>query len=580
MKKSFLTICLLTFLVAISAQDINTPLFKVGNDAVTAAEFIKTFNKNNSFSKATESELREYLDLYISFKLKVRDGIDSKIDTTSSFQAELAAYKKQSAQPYMIDKVVTEQLIKEAIERSKFMVLASHILIFCDADATPKDTLATYQKALDIRKKILSGDISFSDAAVEFSEDPSARDEVTKTGRIRRGNKGDLEYFTAFDLIYPFETTAYNTPVGEHSMPVRSKFGYHIIWVHDKTPYVSNVEISQISLLDTAARHGRISPNVKEKLDLIEKAINSGEDFGSIAEKFTDDPSSKTNGGKVDPFTPTRGRLPGSYVKQVIALEKEQISKPISSAIGWHIVKLDEITKPEFKDEELRLNVIPKVQKDSRSSKSIESFVTKLKKEYKYSEKGKDAAFKSLLKEINKINEIPEENQLLAIPEIKKLKPLAKYANQTITAKEFIHFLNRFTGIDLNHQAGKFLAEYFDNYAKEHVLKYELEHLETKYPEYQELVNEYHHGMILFEMNNERIWSESLRDTAQMEIFYENNKRLYSDAHGNPKPFKEVKSTVLTDFQNDMEIKWLNGLKKRYPVWINEDLFKAIVKNK
>ncbi len=144
-----------------------------------------------------------------------------------------------------MDKEVTEQLIQEAIDRSKQMVRASHILIMVAEDASPKDTLAAYNRALDIRKKLISEALTFPEAAVQLSEDPSARDEVGRNGKIQHGNKGDLGYFTAFDLIYPFETAAYNTPVDGYSMPVRSQFGYHLIWVQDKQPVVAKINISQ-----------------------------------------------------------------------------------------------------------------------------------------------------------------------------------------------------------------------------------------------------------------------------------------------------------------------------------------------
>jgi peptidyl-prolyl cis-trans isomerase SurA len=356
MKKSILSICFAAFLLVVCAQNKNDILFTVGEDAVTVTEFINTFNKNNSLTKATENELRDYLDLFINFKLKVKDGIDSQIDTSFIFQSELASYRAQSAQQYLVDKEVSEQLIQEALERSKQMVRASHILIMLPADALPKDTLIAYNRALEIRRKIISGEITFPEAAIQFSEDPSVRDEIARNGRIQHGNKGDLGYFTAFDLIYPFETAAYNTPVGGYSMPVRSQFGYHLIWVQDKHPLVTKINISQILFLDTAARFGRMSPAVKEKLTLIQEALKNGEDFITLAEEYTEDPMSKAAGGRIEPFSPNR--RPGDYVKQAISLEKDQISAPFPSVIGWHIIKLNELTLPETKDEEMRYTVI------------------------------------------------------------------------------------------------------------------------------------------------------------------------------------------------------------------------------
>ncbi|MCL2434929.1 MAG: peptidylprolyl isomerase [Lentimicrobiaceae bacterium] len=577
MKKIILSICLLTFLYVASAQNMNAALFTVGKESVTATEFINTFNKNNVLATATESELRDYLDLFINFKLKVMDGIDTQIDTAVDFQRELASYKAQSAQSYLVDKEVTEQLIKEAIERSKYMLRASHILIVVEADASPKDTLIAYNKALDIRKKILSGAITFHEAAVQFSEDPSARDEV-RGGRPQYGNRGDLGYFSAFDLIYPFETVAYNTPVGDISMPVRTQFGYHLVWVQDRQPAILKIDISQILLLDTAARSGRISPQVQERLTLIEEALKDGEDFATLAEKYTEDPVSKEKGGRLDPFPPNR--RPGDFTKQVISLKEDQVSTPFPSMIGWHIIKLHELVAPETKDEEMRYTIVTKIQRDARSTKSVESLLKKLKKEYNFSDKGKSAAFNLLLKKLNTVTTLPPATDLLALSGINKLKPMATFADQTVTIQDFIHYLDRFQGKELNKQAETFLNTHYENFIKETILKYEYENLENKYPEYKELIKEYHHGIILFEMNNERVWSESLKDSVKLEAFYEKIKINYLDAEGNPKPLMEIRSTVLTEYQDELEREWLIALRERYPVWINEELFQSILKNK
>jgi len=578
MKKSILSVWLLAFLFVANAQDMNTVLFKVGEDAVTASQFINTFNKNNSLSKATEAELRDYLELYINFKLKVKDGLDSQIDTVSTFQKELTTYRYQSAQPYLTDKEVTEQLITEAIERSKLMVRASHILISCEPGASPKDSSAAYQKILDIRKKLISGAITFPDAAVQFSDDPSVKNEKGRDGRIQYGNKGDLGYFSAFDLIYPFENAAYNTPVGEYSMPIRSQYGYHLIWVQDKQPLVSKINISQILLLDTAAHLGEITPAIKEKLTHIEEALKNGEDFAALAEKNTDDPKSRANRGRLDPITPNL--RPGNFIKQAISLEKEQISKPFPSVIGWHIIKLHDLVMPEVKEDEVRPAMISKIQRDSRSSKSVESLVAKLKKEYKFAEKGKKAAFTLLLKKLDNEKSMLPATDLMAIPGIGKLKPLATYANQTIPVQIFINYLDAFQGVDLNNQAQSFLNVQYANLVRENIIKYEFENLETKYPEYKELISEYHHGMILFEMNNEKIWAQALKDSVEFEAFYEETKLNYLDKEGNPKSLPQVRSAVLTEYQNKLENEWLLLLKERYPVWINEELLKSILKNK
>ena len=106
-----------------------------------------------------------------------------------------------------------------------------------------------YKKAMSIRERALKGE-DFNALAAELSEDPSARDyeEIPGVRKAYKGNKGELGYFSVFDMVYPFETGAYNTEVGSISMPIRSSFGYHIIKVNSKTPASGYIRAAHIFL--------------------------------------------------------------------------------------------------------------------------------------------------------------------------------------------------------------------------------------------------------------------------------------------------------------------------------------------
>ena len=163
-----------------------------------------------------------------------------------SFIDELAGYRKQLAQPYLIDEQMNKSLLQEAYNRKTEDIRASHILIKVDRNAAPSDTLIAFKKVMALRKRIMKGE-DFGKLAMENSDDLSARDRTIENRNVK-GNKGDLGYFTVFDMVYPFETGAYNTPVGEVSMPVRSDFGYHLIKVTDRKPALGRVQVAHILL--------------------------------------------------------------------------------------------------------------------------------------------------------------------------------------------------------------------------------------------------------------------------------------------------------------------------------------------
>ncbi|MDB5269183.1 MAG: peptidylprolyl isomerase, partial [Hymenobacter sp.] len=196
----------------------------LGTYPVPANEFAYVYRKNNSSAPdyGTRQSVSDYLDLYTNFRLKVLEAEQKGLDTTQAFKRELEGYRQQLAQPYLTEKSVTDQLVREAYDRMSQEVNASHILIRVAPDATPQDTLIAYQKIEKLRQQALS-DTDFGQLARANSEDPSARE-----------NGGKLGYFTAMQMVYPFESAAYKTPVGQVSQPIRTRFGYHIIKVNDK----------------------------------------------------------------------------------------------------------------------------------------------------------------------------------------------------------------------------------------------------------------------------------------------------------------------------------------------------------
>ena len=223
-------------------------LITIGDKQISAREFMDTYEKNNVKTDVIDKKnIDEYLDLYIDFKLKVTEAENLKMDTMPSFVKELKNYREQLAKPYFSNDDITEELVREAYERMQYDVNAAHILIKCDAKALPVDTLAAYNKAMSVRERILKGE-DFGTVAMEMSEDPSARDmaEIPGVRKAYTGNRGELGYFTAFDMVYPFETGVYTTEVGEVSMPIRSDFGYHVIKVNSKTPALGLVRAAHI----------------------------------------------------------------------------------------------------------------------------------------------------------------------------------------------------------------------------------------------------------------------------------------------------------------------------------------------
>lgn len=578
-KVLFLTVSLVLLSWTFShAQNDDPVLMMVGSETVTKSDFVKAYQKNSMLSEATEADLREYLRLYTDYRMKVQEAKAMKLDTAKVFQREWESYKNQYAQQYLIDTEVSDQLLEETIDRARYHVRASHLLILLPEDASPKDTLAAYHKIMKIRDEILNG-LDFNEAAERYSEDKSAQNHINpQTNRTQYGNRGELGYFSVLEMIYPFETAAYSTPVGQVSMPVRTQFGYHLVYVQDKIPAVAKLYVSQIFIKDTAALNKAASHEAEmKKCAYIKQKFQEGITFDSLAAECSDDPATKNNGGRMEPFAPNR--RPGNYVHAALKLKQGGISEPVPSSIGWHILRLDSVIYTTVNDE-FKYMIKNRLARDSRSKKSKESLVEKLKVEYNYQESGKKAAMKFFKKNMADNYFQSKHVAVDSLKGIEKLKPMCTFADQSITPREFGQYLNRYQGAQLKGSMVSFLDQIFPNFVSDKILRYESTQLMAKYPEYRDVVNEVYDGLMIYEINSAKVWNAAIEDTVGTQLFYEQIKSQFATGDTlNPyKPFEEVRAVVISQYQDKLEKEWVEELHRKYPVKLNEDVFRSILK--
>lgn len=212
-----------------------------------------------------------------------------------------------------------------------------------------------------------------------------------------------------------------------------------------------------------------------------------------------------------------------------------------------------------------------------RSYKSKESLVEKLKKEYRFEEKGKKAGFAFLTKHIPSNYFQSTDINIEELPGINSLKPLFTFADRKVSVQEYAKFISRFQGLAPDGGIEAFLEDKYPAFVSETMLKYENEHLTEKYPEFKNLVTEYHEGMILYEINSAEVWMKAVQDTTGLRNYYETVKYKYpSHNTDTPKPFEEVKASIINEYQTYLEAKWIARLREKYPVYINEALFSTI----
>lgn len=320
-----LTLSLVLSFQSLAQKDSDPVLFKVEGVPVHVSEFTYIYSKTNGKSADfSRKSLEEYLDLYTKFKLKVYKAREMRLDTITSLKEELAGYRRQLADSYLIDKSVTEQLVKEAYDRVQQDVDISHIFLSIKENASPQDTLAAYEKLMAAKKRIESG-TPFSTVAKEVSEDKSAEK-----------NGGHIGFITALfpNGMYALESAAYKLPIGKVSNPVRTNSGYHLLTVHARRPARGEIEAAHILIRKTSDK-----PELaKMRIDSIYQLIQAGEAFEGIARERSEDRQSAANGGYVGFFGINRYEKP--FEDAAFSLQKDgDYSKPFETSVGWHIVK-------------------------------------------------------------------------------------------------------------------------------------------------------------------------------------------------------------------------------------------------
>lgn len=503
--KSILSIVAIAASFMATAQESKT-FIDFGDEKVSKAEFKRVYLKNNSGEMVSKSTVDEYLDLYVNFKLKVKEAEALGFDTVSAFQKELAGYRKQLAQPYLSADGVMEGLQKEAYDRLQEEVRAAHILISVDSEASPEDTLKAYKKAEKVLK-ILKGGADFEATAKEYSEDPSVKN-----------NGGELGYFTAFQMVYPFETAAYNTNVGEVSEIVRTQFGYHILKVLDKRP--SNGKVSVAHILVSTDPQINEEGDAAAKIQEIYSRLQNEDPFDVLAKNFSDDMQSARQGGELPSFGV--GRMVPEFEEVAFNLKEEgQISEPFQTQYGWHIIKLLGKEKLQsYTDMESELS--QRVKRDGRSKLTEGAVLRKIKKQYGFSQK---------LKERDDFYEVVDNNYFQGKWDVKLAKKLKKdlftIGDKTVSQRDFANYLNQ-TQRKRNEIDVKVLVNNkYKDFVHQTLMSYKDARLEDEQPEFAALMQEYRDGILLFNLTDKKVWSKAVEDTTGLEAFYEANKENY-----------------------------------------------------
>jgi peptidyl-prolyl cis-trans isomerase SurA len=487
-------------------------LFTIDDKSYYTDEFSRVYNKNIDLVKdESQKDLDQYLGLYIGYKLKINKANKIGLQKEDKYINELKSYRSQLTKNYTSDTKVTKALIDEAYSRSLKEVRGSHILILVDENADPADTLKAYNKLLDVRKRINAGE-KFETLAAEFSQDPSAKE-----------NKGDLGYFSAFRMVYPFENAAFKTKVGEVSMPFRTRFGFHIIKVTDVRDNRGEVTVAHIMIMKPENAQPADIEKGKSTIQDIYTKLKQGENFESLAKQFSEDKSSNENGGLLQRFA--SGQLNSEeFEGTAFGLTTPQsYSEPFLSQYGWHIVKLIE-KHPVKKLEEIERELDTKIRRDDRSRLITNSLNEKLRK--KYNIKRDEKVYNKVVAAVN--DSFYKEEWKLPKTTKEFEAPLFTIEDKKVNANEFLKTIDSQQKSKLKIKPVAKLVDFiYKGFLDEQLTNYYDENLEKEFPEFSYVMDEYRDGLLLFDLMEKEIWDKAKQDTLGLQNYYNQNKNKY-----------------------------------------------------
>ncbi|HEY5371835.1 MAG TPA: peptidylprolyl isomerase [Hanamia sp.] len=501
MKKPIL-LCLFTFLISFS---FGQTLFTYGNHSVSKSEFLNAYNKNKTSNADSSQAMRDYLDLYIKFKLKVQAAKDMRLDTLPSLKADLQNYRSEAQRTYLIDQNEANTLVDEAFNRSQKDI---HALCYFVPGAS--DTSTSYKKIYEVYRQIKNGDRRDSAVLAEVN------------ANVPNVEKSDLGYITVFTLPYWFENVIYSLKPGQASIPYQTKKGWYVFKNIGERHAVGKITLSQILF---AVPDGFIIPRqkTKELADSVYNVLVNGGDFAALAKQFSDDQTTFINGGSMPEFG--TAKYDSVFENQAFMLKKNgEISRPFETAFGFHIIKRDSANPvPATKnDVAFMKDLKEEVFADSRINIAKQKFIKEILPKIGYQ---KMPINENDLWQLTDSSLIANKN--VTVGDAHENTILFTFNNKVkIRARDWILYLRnnlKDSPAKMHDQYPALFSQFTDASAENNYAS----RLEDFNPAFKHQMEEFKDGNMLFEVMQLKVWNKAAEDSVGLHQYYNQHKEKY-----------------------------------------------------
>ena len=504
-------ICLLFAFAGFTAIVFSQTLFLYGNTAVDKNEFIRAYNKNKTPVTDKEKALREYLDLYIKFKLKVKAGIDMMLDTLPQLQYDAQSFRSQIEDSYLNNDKAVTGLLTEAFERSQKDLHVMHFFIPANISMTPADTLKAFTSITGLYNALTAGKTDY--ATLIAAEAVPIK-------------QSDLGFITVFTLPYEYETLIYKLKTGQASKPYHSKKGWHVFKLIDERKAVGKWKIAQILISVPPDATGGDKAFYEKRADSVYRLLITGADFGKMARNISDDKVTYGNNGELPEFA--TGKYEPSFENEVFKLTKNgELSKPFLTAYGYHIVKFlsHSPVSTDKTDLAYQFELKQKIQQDSRINTAKDLFTKEVIKQVNYKKTG-TVSDAELYRYADSVMANPNTETGNAALYPMGNKTIGTFAKTKLTGKDWLDFVRNYKGGGELYQ-GETNVALFDIFISGSVMEYYKKHLEDYNADFRYQMDEFKDGNVLFEIMERNIWGKAANDNAGLQNHYNQNKNKY-----------------------------------------------------
>lgn len=503
------------FIWSCAKQQHDLLIVEVGDTKIFLQDYEKMLVKSNggweAAKKTSKEEKQKFLDLVIKYRLKVNEAYRRGLQHDPEVINDMQIYRNNLASVFFIDKELIAPGMRKLYERRKEEIRASHILIGLPPNPSPEDTLKAWEKATMLIKR-LKEEENFANLAKLYSEDPSAKE-----------NGGDLYYFTAGNVVPQFEDACYSMKNGEISpIPVRTKYGYHIIKLSDRKPNPGQIRASHI-LIRFPSRTPSPEDTLKAWKDVsaLQDSLRAGKDFAEIGKKYSQDLGSSEHGGDLGYFG--RRRTVRSFEEVAFSLAVSQVSNIVRTPYGYHLIKVTDIKPiPSFEESKEELK---QLYQEYRFVEEYQNLFSSLKAEYHF--KLYPDTMDSLFAYADTTKTMGNENWVqLPSPELRK-KPFFSITPGVVTFDSLVTTISSLQNFRNQIATKPNVKNVVESAIEQILIQAKTQHLEDLYPEFRAQLKEYEEGVLLYKLEQQEVWNKVTMNDSILHAYYELNKEKY-----------------------------------------------------